>query len=101
MCVCCHGIACLFSNVIHFDCKAIISDVFVECHFIYLLWFSPSPRYAVGIVICSISLFTILFVLLGVAFGMIGFRKNIDPPDRTRISHCGGICLLVYIIGLE
>lgn len=99
----CHGIACLFSNAMHFDFKAIISDVRKPLlNFIsYSVVISPSPRYAFGIVICSISLFTILFVLLGVAFGMIGFRKNIDPQDRTRLSHCGGICLLVYVTGLE
>lgn len=97
VCFNCHGISCLFSII------STVSDVR------RLLWNAVSyfccgflliPRYAVGIVICSISLFTILFVLLGVTFGMIGFRKNIDPQDRTRLSHCGGICLLVYIIGL-
>ena len=99
-CVFCHGIACSFSNVIHLTVRLwyLMSENLCWISFHILLLFSP-PRYAVGIVICSISLFTILFVLLGVAFGMIGFRKNIDPQDRTQLSHCGGICLLVYITG--
>ena len=54
-------------------------------------------RYAFGIVICSISLVTVLFVLVGVAFGMIGFRKNVDPSERSGLSHCGGIFLLMYV----
>jgi hypothetical protein len=54
-------------------------------------------RYAFGIVICSISLVTIVFVLIGVLFGMIGFRKNVDPSERSGLSHCGGILLLVYV----
>ena len=52
-------------------------------------------RYAFGIVICSISLVTIVFVLIGVLCGMIGFRKNVDPSERSGLSHCGGILLLV------
>ena len=54
-------------------------------------------RYAFGIVICSLSLVTILFVLVGVVFGMIGFKKDADPSERTRLSHCGGIILLMYV----
>ena len=45
--------------------------------------------------ICSISLVTVVFVLTGVLFGMIGFRKSIDPSERSGLSHCGGILLLV------
>lgn len=54
-------------------------------------------RYAFGIVICSVSLVTIVFVLIGVLFGMIGFRKNVDPSERSGLSHCGGILLLVGV----
>ena len=47
--------------------------------------------------ICSLSLITIVLVLVGVAFGMIGFKKNTSPSERTKLSHCGGIILLMYV----
>ena len=52
-------------------------------------------RYAFGIIICSLSLVIIILTWIGVLFGMIGFRKNRYPNDRSSLSHCGGVCLLM------
>ena len=54
-------------------------------------------RYAFGVIICSVSLITVVSVLFGILLGMFGFRKNVDPIERTRLSHCGGIILLMYV----
>ena len=52
-------------------------------------------RYALGIVICSLSLVTIVLALIGIVMGMAGFRKDRDPNQRTKLSHCGGIFLMM------
>ena len=54
-----------------------------------------SLRYAFGVIICSLALVTIILAILGVLMGMCGFRKNRDPDQRTKLSHCGGICLIL------
>lgn len=58
---------------------------------------SSVTRYAFGIVICSLSLVTIVVALAGVVMGMCGFRKNKDPDQRSNLSHCGGIFLLLWV----
>lgn len=60
----------------------------VCCH---VSWY----RYAFGIIICSLALVTIILALVGIIMGMAGFRKNKDPDQRTKLSHCGGIFLLM------
>lgn len=72
-------------------------DSLLQPYVSVLCLFFSSYRYAFGIVICSISLVTILLVLIGVACGMIGFRKSVDPTERSGLSHCGGIFLLMYV----
>jgi len=56
--------------------------------------FIPS-RYAFGVIICSLALITILLAVVGILLGMCGFRKNRDPDQRTKVSNCGGIFLLM------
>ena len=58
-----------------------------------LLWYTC--RYAFGIIICSLSLVTVVLAIVGIVMGMVGFRKDVDPEQRTGLSHCGGIILLM------
>ena len=52
-------------------------------------------RYALGIVICSLSAVVVVVIFIGVLCGAIGFRRNREPDDRTALSNCGGITLLL------
>ena len=54
-------------------------------------------RYAFGVIICCLALVTVVVALLGIFLGMCGFRKNRDPDQRTGISHCGGVLLILYV----
>lgn len=67
-------------------------------HPVQNLLLPPSPvllRYAFGIVVASLSLVVVLLVFVGVAMGLLGFRRNREPTERTRLSHCGGIILVM------
>ena len=52
-------------------------------------------RYALGIVICSLAAVVVVVIFVGVLLGVIGFRRNREPDDRTNISNCGGIILMM------
>ena len=52
-------------------------------------------RYAFGIVVASLSLVVVLLVLIGVVLGLVGFRRGREPTERTGLSHCGGVVLIV------
>jgi prominin 1 len=54
-------------------------------------------RYALGIIICCMALLSVVLTLVGIALGVVGWRKDRSPDSRTRVSHCGGIVLLVNI----
>lgn len=49
--------------------------------------------------ICSLTLITIALVWVGILLGLIGFRKDRYPYDRSNLSHCGGIILLMWVGG--
>ena len=52
--------------------------------------------YAVSIVMCSLTLIVIIILIVGLLLGAIGFRRNTDPPNRTKPSHYGGIMLIYW-----
>ncbi|XP_065919096.1 prominin-1-like isoform X2 [Dysidea avara] len=53
-----------------------------------------APRYAVSVVICSQTLIVILILIVGLVLGATGFKRNTEPPNRTQLSHYGGITLI-------
>jgi len=52
--------------------------------------------YVISIIMCSLTLIVIIILIVGLLLGAIGFRRNTDPPDRTQISHYGGITILYW-----
>jgi hypothetical protein len=56
------------------------------------------PRYVVGIIISLLAVVVVVFILLGVLCGLVGFRTDRAPYERTDISNCGGITLLCAAI---
>jgi prominin 1 len=54
-------------------------------------------RYAFGVIICCLALLTVVLTLVGITLGVVGWKKDRSPDSRTRVSHCGGIILLVNI----
>ena len=56
---------------------------------------SLSVRYGLGVVVCCLALTTVVLTLVGVVLGVVGWSKDRSPDSRTKISHCGGIVLLV------
>lgn len=66
-------------------------------YYIMMILYSFSHRNLFGILICSISLLVIVSVLVGVALGLMGFKKGVQPHERTKLSHCGGVVLIKYV----
>ena len=54
-------------------------------------------RYIVSIVICSLTLFVIVVLVFGLILGSCGFKKDKDPQDRSAMSNCGGIILMMLV----
>ena len=54
-------------------------------------------RYIVSIVICSLTLFVIVVLIVGLILGACGFKKDKDPQDRSTVSNCGGITLMMSV----
>lgn len=54
-------------------------------------------RYAFGIIICCLALLTFVLTIVGIVLGVLGWRKDRSPDSRTKISHCGGIILLITV----
>lgn len=54
--------------------------------------------YAVGIVLCSLTLVVIVIIIVGLVMGGLGFRRDTEPQDRSAISDCGGKLLLMLVI---
>ena len=52
--------------------------------------------YAVSVVICSQTLIVILILIVGLVLGATGFKRNTEPPNRTQLSHYGGITLIYW-----
>ncbi|XP_065919451.1 prominin-1-A-like [Dysidea avara] len=59
-----------------------------------------TPRYVISILICSLTLIVILILIVGLVLGAIGFRRHTEPPDRTQLSHYGGITILYFGVTL-
>ena len=57
-----------------------------------------SDRYAFGIIVCSLSLVTIGLIWIGITCGLLGFKKGHTPSERSSLSNCGGIFLLMWVI---
>ena len=53
--------------------------------------------YAISIVLCSLTLVVIVVLIVGLVFGAIGFRTKTEPEERTSLSNCGGIILLMLV----
>ncbi|XP_064382780.1 prominin-1-like [Halichondria panicea] len=73
-----------------------VNECLINAAFDYVRSFDVY-RYAFGIVICSLTLITIALVWVGILLGLIGFRKDRYPYDRSNLSHCGGIILLISV----
>ncbi len=58
-------------------------------------------RYAFGVIICCLALIVVILVVVGIVLGMIGFRRDRESFDRTGVSHCGGILLIMYVFSLQ
>jgi prominin 1 len=54
-------------------------------------------RYAFGVIVCCLALTTVVLTLVGMILGVAGWRKDRSPDSRTRLSHCGGIVLLIDV----
>lgn len=54
-------------------------------------------RYVVGYAVASLACITVVLVLIGITLGLVGFRRDYRPYQRTWISHCGGIFLLIAV----
>ena len=63
-----------------------------------LLIINDHYSYAISIVLCSLTLVVIVVLIVALVFGAIGFRTKTDPKDRTSLSNCGGIILLMSAI---
>lgn len=68
--------------------------LFDQSYIMYTL-LSSSLRYAFGIIICCLALLTMALTVVGIALGVLGWRKDRSPNSRTKVSHCGGIILLM------
>lgn len=55
-------------------------------------------RYAVGVVICSLAAIVVVVVFLGVVCGILGFRTDRAPYERTSLSNCGAYSLLCSVV---
>ena len=53
--------------------------------------------YAIGIAFCSLTLVVIVILIIGLVLGGLGFRRNIEPEDRSVISDWGGKILLMLV----
>ncbi|XP_065919097.1 prominin-1-A-like [Dysidea avara] len=53
-----------------------------------------TPRYAISVTICSLTLIVIIILIVGLLLGAVGFRRTTEPSDRTQSSHYGGITLI-------
>ena len=43
-----------------------------------------------------LTIIVIVILIVGLLLGAIGFRRNTDPPNRTKPSHYGGIMLIYW-----
>ena len=92
---CSIGTCLLFSFIISVPHPHLhLSPPGVHTHLSSLSLFLPN-RYALGIIICCMALLSVVLTLVGIALGVVGWRKDRSPDSRTRVSHCGGIVLLV------
>ncbi|XP_065919098.1 prominin-1-A-like [Dysidea avara] len=53
-----------------------------------------TPRYAISIAMCSLTAIVIIILIVGLLLGATGFQRNTEPPNRTQLSHYGGITLI-------
>ena len=58
-------------------------------------------RYAFGVIVCCLALTTVVLTLVGMILGVAGWRKDRSPDSRTRLSHCGGIVLLMWVANYQ
>jgi len=74
-------------------CTHVCNDAVITSHSFSSSYFSFS--YAFGIIICSLSLVTIVLMATGLICGIVGYRKDCNPEERSGLSHCGGIFLVM------
>lgn len=76
------------------------TGMYIHVQYMCTLYFiSLTPlhfRYAFGIIICCLALLTFVLTIVGIVLGVLGWRKDRSPDSRTKISHCGGIILLMW-----
>ncbi|XP_065919137.1 prominin-1-A-like isoform X2 [Dysidea avara] len=83
------------------DEKGFIGDIRSRSHDIQSsLDQYDTPRYAISILFCTLTLIVIVVLTLGLLLGAIGFRRNAKPFERTRISNCGGVTLIYFGVPL-
>ena len=62
---------------------------------LYALSIVCTYRYVFGLLFCILIILVIVAVSVGLICGVAGFRNDRLPYERTSLSNCGGICLLV------
>ena len=53
-----------------------------------------TASYVISILLCSLTLIVVAVLIVGLALGTIGFRKNTKPPERKWLSNLGGLTLI-------
>ena len=64
-------------------------------YILYLPSLPPFSRYAVGIIISCSSIVVVIIVFIGLICGLCGFRTDRAPYERTDLSNCGGVTLIL------